>query len=120
MRVQNYVPQFGLYSVDLAEFSDYYPYPHTVQFFGYRADGSVVSTSFTTDGIIDGTGPLADFQTFYFDESFAAIVRFEIPDYCYGYALDNLTLFRVVPEPSTGALLLGGGLVVWAVRSRRR
>src|SRR3982751_5723796 len=29
---------FGLYSVDLAEFSTLYPYPQEVPFFGYKAD----------------------------------------------------------------------------------
>ena len=57
---------FNLLSVDLAEYSTAVPNAVTVPFVGYRLDGSVVNASFTSDGIIDGTGPLADFQTFYF------------------------------------------------------
>src|SRR5882724_2591250 len=55
---------FGLVSVDLAEYSTVVPYAVTVAFIGYRSDGRNVTNSFTTDGIIDGNGPLADFQTF--------------------------------------------------------
>jgi hypothetical protein len=97
---------FGLVSVDLAEFSTFYPYPKTVQFGGYLTDGKTVTTEFTTDGIIDGTGPLADFQTFYFDSQFADVVRVEVPG--YGWSLDNM-VFRTVPEPSTCALMILGG-----------
>ncbi|MCW5555293.1 MAG: hypothetical protein KIS67_24420, partial [Verrucomicrobiae bacterium] len=57
---------FDLLSVDLAEYSTVVPDAVTVQFVGYRWHGGTVSTSFTTDGIIDGTGPLADFETFHF------------------------------------------------------
>lgn len=79
---------FGLVSVDVAEYSIGLASPKTVHFVGYRADGSTVTNAFTTDGIIDETGPLPDFQTFYFDEQFADIVRFEVAD--IGYALDNV------------------------------
>ena len=95
--------------MDLAEFSTLYPYPQTVQFIGYKADGSSVTAEFTTDGVIDGTGPLADFQTFYFGSQFADLVRFEVPT--YGYAMDNLVFFDVVPEPGAGQLLILGGAV---------
>jgi len=110
--------QFGLYSVDLAEFSTLYNYPWTVEFIGYRPDGSTVTIDFTTDGIIDGTGPLPDFQTFYFDDRFSDLVRFEVPD--HRFAMDNLVFFDVVPEPSSFALLLAGGALVWTLRRRRR
>jgi hypothetical protein len=40
------------------------------------------------DGVIDGTGPLADFQTFTFDAQFSGLSRVEVtPDL---YSLDNL------------------------------
>lgn len=59
--------RFGVGSVDLAEFSTLYQTPLTVKFVGYRPDSSAVTTEFVTDGIIDGSGPVVDFQTFYFD-----------------------------------------------------
>ncbi len=114
------VSRFGLFSVDLSEFSTLYQYPQTVQFVGYRLDGSIVTTEFTTDGIIDGTGPLADFETFYFDNRFSDLVRFEAPS--HAYALDNLVFFDVVPEPGTGALfVLGAALLgIRFIKRRRR
>ncbi len=105
---------FGLHSVDLSEFSTLYQYQETVRFVGYRADGSMVTTEFTTDGIMDGTGPLPDFQTFYFDERFSQVVRFEIPG--SGYALDNLVFY--IPEPGSGSLLIIGTFL--AIRRRAR
>ncbi len=99
---------FDLLSVDLAEYSSVRSDPVTVQFVGYRWDGGTVSTSFTTDGIIDGTGPLADFETFHFGPEFNGLTRVEIPT--FGWSLDNLVV--AVPEPSVWALfLLGGGLL---------
>src|SRR5688572_9424714 len=57
---------FHLNSVDLEEYSTVVPNAVTVHFVGYRLDGSIVTTDFTTDGIIDCIGPLTDFQTFSF------------------------------------------------------
>lgn len=108
--------RFGVVSVDLVEFSTLYQTPLTVQFVGYRPDGSTVTTSFVTDGVIDGAGPLADFQTFFFDSQFADVVRVEVPT--FGWSLDNI-VFSQIPEPATGALLFVGGLLLWAVRSRK-
>ena len=101
-------------SVDLAEFSILDNSPRTVPFVGYRPDGSTVITEFKTDGIIDSSGPLADFQTFYFDSRFADLVRLEVPTGTW--ALDNM-VFSQVPEPAVGALLVLGGLLLWAFRS---
>ena len=56
-----------------------------------------------TDGIIDGTGPAADFQTITFDSRFADLVKVEI--YNYPFALDNF-VFSSVPEPGSGTLML--------------
>jgi hypothetical protein len=107
---------FSLVSVDLAEYSTVVPDPATVQFIGYYTDGSTVTSSFTTDGIIDGTGPLADFQTFYFDsKDWSGLTRVEIPS--FGWSLDNLVV--AVPEPSAGALLLLGSLALGALKWRK-
>ncbi len=116
----NPAEEFGVVSVDLAEFSTLYAYPKVVPFIGYKPDGSTVTIQFTTDGIIDGTGPLADFQTFYFDSRFSDIVRLEAAD--YGFSLDNM-VFAAVPEPAANALILAlGGILAggrW-LKSRRR
>jgi hypothetical protein len=106
---------FVLVSVDLGEYSTVVPDPVTVQFVGYRHDGSMVTTDFMTDGVIDGTGPLADFETFYFDtKEWSGLDRVEIPT--YGWSLDNLVVS--VPEPSSILLALAGGLLLWMRRSR--
>jgi hypothetical protein len=110
-------PRFGLLSVDLAEYSTVVPDAVTVEFVGYRYDSSIVTTDFTTDGVMDGMGPLADFQTFYFDSRFADVVRVEVPT--YGWCLDNV-VFAAVPEPGTWALLLSGGLLFCALRFRAK
>ena len=107
---------FNLVSVDLAEYSTVVPNAVTVPFVGYRADGSVANASFTTDGIIDGTGPLADFQTFYFGPEFSGLTRVEIPSHLW--SLDNLVV--AVPEPTVGSLLAIGGLLVVGIKFGRK
>jgi len=106
---------FNMVAVDLAEYSTVVPNAVTVPFYGYRADGSVVFTSFTTDGIIDGAGPLADFQTFYFGPEFSNLLRVEIPT--FGWSLDNLVVS--VPEPGLGALLMLAAAGFWLGRKPR-
>jgi len=103
------IARFGVVSVDLAEYSTVVPDAVAVQFVGYRCDGSTVTSVFATDGIMDGSGPLADFQTFYFDSQFADVVKVEVPS--YGWCLDNMVFSNVIPEPGTWTLLiLCGGL----------
>jgi len=97
---------FGLVSVDLAEYSYLFQTPTTVQFIGYKADGSTLTTEFVTDGIMDGTGPLPDFQTFSFDSRFNDLVRVEIPN--VGWSLDNMVFSLPVPEPGACALIALG------------
>jgi hypothetical protein len=98
---------FDMRSLDLAEYSTVVPDAETVHFIGYRLDGSIVTANFTTDGIIDGTGPLADFQTFYFGPEFSDLARVEVPTFG---SLDNLVLS--VPEPGTGALVILGAALL--------
>jgi len=105
---------FDLVSVDLAEYSSVVSEPVTVQFVGYRADGTTVRIDLTTDGVFDGPGPVADFQTFTFDDRFRGLLRVEIPS--EGWSLDNLRL--AIPEPS-GVALLALGAGCFLVRRRR-
>ncbi len=86
---------FSVKQVDLAEYSTVYQTRTTVTFVGRKVDGSSVSVSFVTDGVIDGTGSLADFQTFYFPPTFQNLVQVNITTpLC---SIDNLIL-------STGAV----------------
>lgn len=107
---------FDLISVDLAEYSTVVSDAATVQFIGYRPDGGTITESFTTDGIIDGTGPLADFETFTFKD-FTGVIRVEVPG--FGWSLDNLVV--AVPEPAVSSLLgLGAMLLALWVAKRNR
>lgn len=107
---------FDLVSVDLAEYSTVVPNAVTVRFVGYRLDGSMIVTYFATDGIMDGGGPLADFQTFHFGSEFSSLTRVEIPT--YGWSLDNL--YVSVPEPGTGALMILGTALLGLRFNKRR
>lgn len=96
---------FQLVSVDLGEYATSSAYPKEITFVGHKSDGSTVTAEFTTDGIIDGTGPLADFETFSFGDEFDNLSYVEIPT--IGYTMDNIFLVPI-PEPTT-LLLFGLG-----------
>ncbi len=91
---------YTLISIDVAEYSTVFARPQSVTLSGTRSDGSIVTTTFTTDGIIDGTGPLNDFQTFYLPDTFRDIVSLTTDNII---ALDNLVLStqRVTPAAPT-------------------
>jgi len=105
---------FSLTSIDLAEYSTVYPGPQPVFIQGYRADGQGVSTTFMLDGVIDGTGPLPDFETFAFDPTFADVTRVLFPP---GVSIDNV-VFTPVPEAKTGTLIVAGLAAMIALRWR--
>jgi len=107
---------FSFLSVDLAEFGTLYQTPLIVRFVGYRFDSSIVTTDLTTDGIIDGTGPLADFQTFFFGPEWSGLSRVEIPN--SGWSLDNLVVS--IPEAGTWVLLVLGGALAGCRFWKRR
>jgi len=96
---------FNLLSVDLAEYSSVVPV-FAVPFVGYRLHGSTVVTNLTPDGIIDGTGPLADFQTFNFGPEFSNLTRVEIPS--SGWSLDNLVVSIACAAPRVASLEFPG------------
>jgi len=106
---------FRLVSVDLAELSTAYPEPVRVHFVGYRRDGTMVATDLLTDGIMDGTGPLSDFQTLYFGPAFSGVYQVQIPT--IGYALDNVV---AIHEPGAIPLLALGAGIFCALRLRTR
>ncbi|HVE17384.1 MAG TPA: hypothetical protein VNB29_11650 [Chthoniobacterales bacterium] len=86
-------------SVDLAEYSTVYAVPTTIGFRGIKANGDVVEAQFVTDGQIDGTGSLVDFQTFTFPETFTDLVRIEATT--DRFSLDNLVIDKEVTSTST-------------------
>jgi hypothetical protein len=97
---------FGLISVDLADPVAPSLTPIDITFNGFRADGSMVSQTFTVGG-----GGSSSFQRVYFGPAFAhGLVRVEIPS--PAWAMDNIVW---IPEPG-GAALLGLGLLAWAAR----
>ena len=96
---------FAADSVALAEYSTVFPVPKTIGFQGVFADGSSVSTSFTTDGFVLGGNSLTDFETFAFPANFTGIIKlFATTD---GFSLDDLML-RTVPEPTSAMHLAIG------------
>jgi hypothetical protein len=101
----------GLVSVDLADPVAPSLTPVSITFNGFRANGSMVSQTFTTPG----SG--SSFQTYYFDSDFlSGLVRLEVPSSVW--AMDNLVF--TVPEPGVGSLLLLGLLALWRAGGGRR
>ena len=108
---------FDALSIDLAEYSDVFRFPTTIQFFGTQVDGTLVSTVFLTDGLFDGPGGIADFQTFSFPTSFKNLqsintktINIDAGD--RAFSMDNLRV-NPVPEP-TAVTLLGFSILVAA------
>jgi hypothetical protein len=90
---------FDLISVDLAEYSTVFTLPKSVTFLGFKANGQMVAQTFTTDGIIDGTGPVQDFQTFSFSPRWKHLVRVEVQPNLY--SLDNLVIRKRLRGPDS-------------------
>jgi hypothetical protein len=99
---------FGINSVDLAGYSTVVP-DFSVPFFGYRFDGSIVSTNFSGTGI--------EFRTVYFGAEWSSgLTRVEIPT--YSWSLDNLTV--EIPEPTSSVLILIGAVIFGLSRMKGR
>jgi hypothetical protein len=81
---------FDLHSMDLAEYSVIFNVPKIVRVIGERADGTLLETFFITDGQIDGTGPLTDFETFVLPPSFTDLIEVRIP--VRTFAIDNVVV----------------------------
>ncbi len=74
---------FALTSIDVSELFNVGDFGYvyglvTVDVVGTLPDGDIVSTSFTVDGISDGTGGAEDFQTFTFSPAFGSLSFFFI------------------------------------------
>ena len=100
---------FDPVSVDLAGYSSVVP-DATIQFVGYRADGSVVTTSVQRHGIT--------FETYFFGPGFSNLTRVEIPTSSAPWSLDTLVVS--VPEPSSVTLVILGGALFATRHSRRK
>ncbi|MEM9387852.1 MAG: hypothetical protein AAGA68_22555 [Pseudomonadota bacterium] len=105
---------FNVLSVDLAEYSTVFESPTTISFTGFKPDGSTVTTSFLTDGIIDGSGPLVDFETFAFGSDFRGLTSVQANNVTF--SMDNL-LVAPIPLPAafwlfaTALVSVGAGRV---------
>lgn len=109
--------RFDAISVALAEYSQVFPVPKDITFIGIASDGSEMSVTFTTDGIITGPDAIDDFEIFYFPASFRSLTRLEVSTGTF--AMDDLVLLPV-PEPSSALLLSLGVSWVLGRRQRRR
>ena len=109
--------KFDLLQVDLSEYSTVVGSATTVLFEGVKSDGSLITQSFTTDGII---GPnVIDFGTFIFSEGFQNLVSVNLAS-PPAFALDNLVFTpSPVPEPAT-MFLFGTGLAGFIGQRIRR
>jgi hypothetical protein len=80
---------FDALSADIAEYSTV-AIPNVVTFRGTKKDGAVLNFDFVPDRVIDGSGPMADFQTVSFPAGWTGLVKLEV--ITTRVALDNITL----------------------------
>ena len=95
-----------------------------IQVIGTFADSSTISTTFTMDGVVDGSGGRIDFETFSLGTDWINLVSARIvntdPNSNQGlFSVDNINIIPV-PEPETYAMLLAGlGLLGFMIRGRK-
>jgi hypothetical protein len=117
---------FSLYSFEAAEtFVIFAEFP-TIEVSGLTAQGQPVYASFDLDQINDGSGPLADFESFTLPSSFRNLLSAEfkgtrntIPLNIRGFSLDNI---EAIPVPEVGSiyLLLFAGIGLFAASKKYR
>ncbi|NVN90938.1 MAG: hypothetical protein HXX11_10080 [Desulfuromonadales bacterium] len=111
---------FNLYSFQYAEqqINNYYaPY---VTVTGHLLGGNTVRATFLLDGINDGSGPLADFQTGILPDSFHNLISvdFVAPNYLR-YSLDNISV-DATPTPIPAAVWLFASGLMGMIGLRRK
>lgn len=116
---ENLMP-FDLFSIDLAEFNTLSG-SSSVEIVGSVRNGGFVNQVFTLDNIIDGSGGLADFQTFVFDADFVNLEYAYISTNLRGasYSIDNISL-RQLPLPASAWLLVSGVLGLTGIGFKRK
>jgi hypothetical protein len=89
-----------------------------------NAPATPIAHVITLDSIRDGAGGLADFQSFTLPAEFCNVTSVTFhghgPLEPASVALDNVVVGPVIPEPSTAALVLVGGLTLFARFRRSR
>lgn len=116
---------FSIQSIDLGE---YYIRngARTVEVLGNLAGGGTVSTSFTLDGVADGNGGIADFQTFAFGnawQNLSSVVfsNGEVSNLESSWSFDNISVNNAAAVPEPGSLALAAlALGLIALPRRRR
>jgi RHS repeat-associated protein len=103
-------------SIYLAEYSVSNPGAASITFTGFDGMGGSIMQTFVTDGVNDGPGGGADFETFLFSAGFANIVRLETTS--NSFSLDYL-IVNVIPEPASLALLALGAVFLMGAQRRR-
>ena len=101
-----------------------FPNATHIDLFATVFGGGVLTTSFALDGVADGLGGAADFQSFVLPAGWGALTSVTFSGSIVGAAaggisLDNVVAAAAVPEPGT-ILLLGTALLGLAAISRRR
>ncbi|MBE2181093.1 MAG: S8 family serine peptidase [Chthoniobacterales bacterium] len=81
---------FAIHSVDLAEYSSLFATPKTLTFTGHKIGAGTITQSFVLDGVIDGTGPVEDFQRFVFDSRFTNLAKVTVAP--GGFQIDNIAV----------------------------
>jgi len=100
---------FDLFEIDVAE-----PLPGTgpisLIIYGYPVDAAALDLAFVTDGIVDGTGGEADFETIVLPDTFrnlSSVVIIAAAPYL-GVAIDNIVVEpEIQPAPALAPLGLG-------------
>lgn len=108
---------FSVQSIDLGELFTSETGSHQVRITGDLSGGGTVSATVDLDNINDGSGGVADFQTFSLPSSFdnlqslvlAGTLPLEDPRFMFDNIVVGAGELSPVPEPST-ALLLGSAL----------